>query len=166
MNNSIDLRLARSYMALMADGKNPVTKEYVSANDTVFDERLQEVCDFIMVQLDKLISQAEKDVEVLTLKPSYYPITMRDLVHMLNRSVISNNKTVKFTSRKIEKWLDLIGAIRLIKLNGTTLKKMTGYSQEFGVSYAPESTPKRQKLQFNTDAQSYIFDHCLEILDV
>ena len=130
----IDLELARRYMAMMADGKNPVTKEYVTEADTVFDTRVQAVCDFIMIELDKLIAQEETDCQVFTPQPSPYPITMRELVRILNSSVASRSNTVRYTTRKIEKWLESIGALRRIKLDGVTYKKMTGYSYDFGVS--------------------------------
>lgn len=161
---NIDLELARRYMAMMADGKNPVTKEYVTEADTVFDTRVQAVCDFIMIELDKLIAQEETDCQVFTPQPSPYPITMRELVRILNSSVASRSNTVRYTTRKIEKWLESIGALRRIKLDGVTYKKMTGYSYDFGVSIDLSRTSKRQRLLFNTEAQRYIFDHCIEIL--
>ncbi len=160
----IDLKLARSYMAMMADGKNPVTKEYVTAADTVFDEKVQAVCDFIMTELDKLIEQEETDCQILTPEPLPYPITMRELVRILNSSVASRTNTVRYTTSKIEKWLESIGALKRIKLDGTTYKKMTGYSSDFGVSIDLSKTSKRQRLRFNNRAQRYIFDHCIEIL--
>lgn len=163
MDMKFDLNKAREYMSMMADGRNPVTKEYVLMDDTVYYDEVQNCCKYILTYIDKMIAEKGETNRIKSIRIYPYQVEMRQLIRMINNN-FDRQSDNKITTRQFKRWLQVIGAVRIDKVHSKETIQLTGFSEAFGVSLMHGDSTKRPKLLFNTNAQEYINDHLHEII--
>lgn len=169
---------AKLYVDAMAQGINPLNGEYVSENDSLSNQKIQNCMEFVSTILNDIISGGGKvkknkapfsitAEQKANVELSEEPVGVNEIAKRIN-AVIDINSMRTVSGTKIAAWMVKQGYLDLVKTDDNkTIKAINSKSPAFGISVRDKvnlDTGETYKQPvYNKSAQKYIVENIEEI---
>lgn len=169
------LRRAKNYMELLSQGTDPISGEHFGADSVLDQDKIKQCFSFVKKKLDLMIRQEERANDKFTITPekiaqipiSQEPISITPFCVIITEYG-TNPDSKPLAGSKITHWLEQCGYLTSVpKPTGGIRRINTEKGKEIGIITTGNVEASNYKATpfYTPEAQRFILDHLIEILD-